>query len=255
MFGLGRLWSRDAAYLHLGTRNARLSTLREELGLLDFADHDAQQACVALQSLLGEARRKDVSVQVSCAWTRLLMLPWMEHLTSQDRWLNYARARFEQVYAESAADWDVHVGRDMPGKSRVAAAWPQGMRQTLAQSRSVKSVRIALLEHLGVLLEHEPAFSGCVAEVDTDSAGFLLVLGGEVRRIRWSRYDHVDGLVTAVRSEWASVIGEGSVPAAESLGLALAPPAPEPGSTRSLAVTALASGLGFRRAFSLPDWP
>lgn len=81
------------------------------------------------------------------------------------------------------------------------------------------------------------------------------MLEGELRRIRWTRFDHVDGLVTAVRSEWASVIGDGISPPSESLSLALTPPALEPESARAQAVSALASGLGFRRAFSLPEFP
>jgi len=165
------------------------------------------------------------------------------------------RARFDQVYGEGAGDWEIQVGRGLPGQDRMAAAWPAGLHTELQAHRQVRSVRVALLDHLGVLLAHEPQFSGCIAEVEADGAGFLMLVRGVARRVRWCRFDHPDGLLTAVRTEWANVLAGGEPLDPAGLALALLPPAPEPESERAAIVAALASGLGFHRAFSLPEWP
>jgi hypothetical protein len=214
-----------------------------------------EAACAAVRALLGSYDRTAIDVHLACGWGRLLLLPWMDQLTTELRWQTYAQARFEQVFGESTQAWEIHVAGDVPGRDRIAVAWPQALRQTLAAHRNVRSVRIGLLEHLGVLLAHEPDFSGCLIEIESDGAGFVLLLNGRARRVRWSRFDDDEGLSAAVRSEWASVIAAESESPVAGIGLGLTPPIPEPGSARAATVGALATGLGFNRAFSLPEWP
>ena len=214
-----------------------------------------EAACAAARALLASHDRSAIDVQLACGWSRLLLLPWMDQLIRDTRWQTYAQARFEQVFGESTQAWEINVARDLPGRDRIAVAWPQALRRTLAAHRNVRSVRIGLLEHLGVLLSHEPHFSGCLMEIEGDGAGFMLLLNGRPRRVRWSRFDDDEGLAAAVRSEWASVLAaESAVPGA-AVGLGLLPPIPERGSARAATVGALATGLGFTRAFSLPEWP
>ncbi|SPE23218.1 hypothetical protein SBBP1_210012 [Burkholderiales bacterium] len=249
---------KDRARLHIGTRSLALYTRSGQ----QWAERDRQtiagagleDACAAVRALLAAHRDIAIDVHLACRWTRLLLLPWIDQLTREERWSNYARARFDQVYGEGAQAWDIRVGRDLPGRDRIAAAWPVLLQAEFASQRQVRSARVGLLEHLGILIAQEPRFSGCLIELDSDGAGFLLLVDGQMRRVRWCRFDHDDGLVTAVRSEWATVLaGEATAPG-DNVALALTPPALEPGSRRNCTVAALASGLGFRRAFSLPEW-
>jgi len=212
-------------------------------------------ACKAARALLADFDRTPIDVHLACGWSRLLLLSWMDQLTNEQRWKTYTQARFEQVYGESTDAWEVHVACNSPGQDRLAAAWPRSLRDTLAMHRNVRSARVGLLEHMGVLLAHEARFSGCLIEIEGDGAGFVLLINGRPRRVRWSRFDDNEGLSASVRSEWASVIAaESRAPVAE-VGLALAPPVPEVGSARAATVGVLAGGLGFPRAFSLPEWP
>ena len=214
-----------------------------------------EAACGAARTLLAGHDKTPIDTHLACGWSRLLLLPWMDQLTSEQRWETYAQARFEQVYGDGSDTWEIRVARNAPGQDRLAAAWPRALRETLASHRNVRSARVGLLEHMGVLLAHEPQFSGCLTEIEADGAGFVLLVNGRPRRVRWSRFDDDEGLSAAVRSEWASVLAaEPRGPAAE-VGLALTPPVPEGGSARAATVGALATGLGFSRAFSLPEWP
>lgn len=224
----------------------------ERRALVEGAGIDA--VCAALRSLLTPGKGPAVDARLSTGWSRLQLLPWIGQLTSEERWRNYARARFEQVFGESAAEWDVHVARDLPGRDRLAVAWPVALRDALSAEKRLRSVRVGLLEHLGVLLQQEPEYTGCIAEVESGLACFLLLTGGRVRRVRSCRFDDIEGLVSAVCSEWASVIAADGSGRKQPAALALTPPVPTKDSMRALAVTALAAGLGIRRAFSLPDW-
>jgi hypothetical protein len=218
-----------------------------------LADAGLAAGCAALEELLAGHDTAPIQVQLACGWSRLLLLPWVQHLTSEARWVNYAQSRFEQIYGENAREWEIRLARDIPGNGRIAAAWPVALRDVLAAHPHVRGVRVALLEHLGVLLAHEPGFSGCIVEIEGGGAGFILLLNGRPCRVRWSRFDSDEGLGAAVRSEWANVLAaEPEVPGADP-AIALAPPLPEPDSPRAASVAALAAGLGFGRAFSLPE--
>jgi len=212
-------------------------------------------ACTTVRALLANHGRSIIDVHLACGWSRLLLLPSMEHLISEQRWRTYAQARFEQVFGDEAQAWEIRVARDLPGRDRIAVAWPQALRAALAAHRNVRSVRVGLLEHLGILLAHEPEFSGCLIEVELDSAGFVLLLNGRPRRVRWTRYDDDEGLGAAVRSEWATVLAAETSRPNGGVALGLVPPVPDLGTARAATVAALAAGLGFNRAFSLPEWP
>jgi len=215
----------------------------------------AQEAGVAAHASLAAHPELAVEVCLACSWSRLLLLPWIPQLTREERWQNYARARFEQLYGESAEAWDIRLARDWPGRDRIAVAWPAVLREALAAHANVRSVRVDLLEHLGVLLVHEPRFTGCLAEVESGRAGFLLLRAGRLARARWCHFAQADGLAAALRAEWASVVGEETgAPASETIAFALTPPAPQDGSELAKLVALLASGLGARHAYSLPQW-
>jgi hypothetical protein len=218
-----------------------------------LAETGAAAGCAALEEALAGRDKSAIQIQLACCWSRLLLLPWVEHLTSEARWINYAQARFEQVYGEDALGWEIRVARDVPGNGRIAAAWPAALRNVLAAYPNVRGVRVALLEHLGVLLAHEPGFSGCIVEIEGGGAGVILLINGRPCRVRWSRFDSDEGLAAAVRSEWAGVLAAESAVPGHDPAIALVPPVPEPGSARAACVAALASGLGFHRAFSLPE--
>jgi hypothetical protein len=253
---LGR---RPAALLHLGMGAA---TLRAAGGLAQglraqcpVETAGPAGACAAARALLAAHDKTRIDVHLACGWSRLLLLPWLDQLINEQRWDTYAQARFEQVYGEGTQDWLIRVGRDAPGRDRIAVAWPRVLSETLAAHANVRSARVGLLEHLGVLLAHEPDFSGCLIEIEGDGAGFLLLLNGRPCRVRWSRFDDDEGLGAAVRSEWASVLAAQSSEPDAAPALALTPPLPDPGSARAATVGVLATGLGFTRAFSLPEWP
>jgi len=242
-----------AARLQIGMRTVSLGTPGRSGASVELAEPQLAAACEAAASLLGQRQGGKVQARLACGWSRILLLPWVEQLVREEHWRNLAAARFEELFGEDAAAWEIRVARDLPGRNRIAVAWPKALYETLAAYPQVVSARVGLLEHLGVLLAQAPRFCGCIIELDADGAGFLLLVRGVVQRVRWRRYDGAQGLASAVHAEWANVLATvdegGSLPAA----LAVTPPALSPRSERAAAVRELGVRLGFREGFSLPD--
>lgn len=203
------------------------------------------EAAAALAARLPRGARLDVRVASPLA--RIMVLPWSEAITGEARWQTFAQARFEQTYGDEGDRWEIRVARDLPGRDRIAVAWPAPLARALSGVRALRSARVGLLEHLAVLLHHMPAFTGCLAEIGEEGAAMVLVVSGEVRRARWRRHEDDASLAATLRSEWASVGAHGAA------ALALAPPAPPPASERAATVSALAEALGTTEVFTLPD--
>ncbi|HYA66629.1 MAG TPA: hypothetical protein VEE84_08065 [Burkholderiaceae bacterium] len=201
-------------------------------------------------ALLTAHRQFHTNVQLSCAWARVLILPALAQLTREERWRNYARARFEQIYAASAQDWDIQLAGNWPGKDRVAVVWPTALREALAAHAHVRSVRVGLLEHLGVLLAQMPSFSGCLAQIESGGAGLLFVVAGRLCRVRWCRFEDAEGLAATAGAEWAGVQALESAEIGEA-ALALTSALSQDKVDQPRTAKLLASRLGISRAFSL----
>jgi hypothetical protein len=135
---------------------------------------------------------------------RMWLLPWVPQLTSPERWNSLAVSRFEQSYGEPPEDWVLRVADDAPPRARLVAALPAGLLRALDQVARPGSIVIGLLEGVSRLIAREPAFHGCVAEVGPDSASLLMICRGELRRVRCRRFEHLEEVSAAARSEWAS---------------------------------------------------
>ncbi len=250
--GFGRVKG-NAAKLQIGMRAVTLATAGQPAASITLDEPSVRAVCETTTALLDQRADRNVQVHLGCGWTRILLLPWSERLAREEHWRNLAAARFEELFGDDPAAWEIRVANNLPGSARVAVGWPKALYETLAAHRQVRSVRVGLLEHLGILLAQAPHFSGCVIELDTDGAGFLLLLRGGVQRARWRRYDGAQGLASAVHAEWASVLASqddsGDIPSS----LAVTPPALVPGSERAAAIQELVVRLGIREGFSLPD--
>src|ERR1700688_1713180 len=237
---------RPSGHLQIGMRALSLHRTGAQTVYRALENSGLEGACAGACALLAQNPRIRVRAQLACGWTRLLLLPWIDQLSREEHWRNYAAARFEEHFGEDAAGWQIRVARDLPGHARIAVAWPRRLCEELAAHRQLRSVRVGLLEHLGALLEYAPEFTGCIIELDGNGAGFLLLTGGKAQRVRWCRYDGAEGLASAVHAEWASVLAAQALPADTPAALAVTPPALVAGSDRAAAVHELGARLGIR---------
>lgn len=234
-----------AASILLRSKNAELECRRLPESGLGPLQSIAQECIVSHEHL-------SIDVRLSCAWSRLLTLPAIAQLTREEHWQNYARARFEQIYADDADKWDIRVARNLPGRDRIAVAWPNELRERLLTHANVRSVRVDLLEQLALLLRQMPTFSGCLLEIEPGGAGMVLLSHGKFRRVRWCRFEDAQGLAAAVCAEWAGVQAIEPVPAGQ-IALVVASAAPSTDTDQAGAVQLLASRMGISRAFSLTN--
>jgi hypothetical protein len=175
----------------------------------------------ALQRLLPQRPSAPMTASLSADHARMLLLPWLPQLTRPDRWLSLAASRFEQTFGETVDGWVLRVAQDAPPRARLAAAIPEALVQSLQAVAKLRAVRIRLLDALGALMEREPAFSGCVAQVGPHSACLLMLWQGHLRRIRTRRFDALEDLAAAARSEWIAARGPESKGAAARVAVAV----------------------------------
>ena len=161
----------------------------------------------ALQRLLPQRPAASIKATVAANHARMLLLPWLPQLTRPDRWLSFAAGRFEQTFGEPPDGWVLRVADDLPPRVRLAAAIPAALLKSLQHAARIRTLRIGLLDALGALLQSEPVFSGCVAQVGPDSACLLMLWRGELRRVRMRRFDALEDLGVAARSEWIAARG------------------------------------------------
>lgn len=199
----------------------------------------------ALRRLLPQRPAAPLAARVSAAHTRMMLLPWLPQLTRPERWRSLAASRFEQTFGETPESWAIRVADDLPPRCRVAVALPNTLLESLQAAAKLSAVRVGLLDALGSLLQREPAFSGCVAQIGGDSACLMFLWQGELKRIRTRRFDAIDELASAARAEWAAA--RGSVAQGGALPGSLAISAGQ----ASLAAK-LAAAIGCSRVIELP---
>lgn len=199
---------------------------------------------VALQRLLPVRPAEPIVASVAAGHARMVLLPWLPQLTRPDRWRSLAASRFEQIFCESTDGWILRVAEDVPPRPRLAAAIPNALLQSLQSVAKLRAVRVRLLDELGLLLQRERGFSGCVAQVGPDSACLLMLWHGELRRIRMRRFDALQELAVAARSEWAAARGPDSDAAAPGIAVAMLGRNP-------LAAEHLSSAIGCSRLVQL----
>jgi hypothetical protein len=241
-----------AAALTLEVSARRVALVRGDGPAIDARDVSGdsmgEELAQVAAMLCSQAAPRTVHARLASGVARLILLPWLEQLSNEDRWRNYASGRFEQTYGDSLEHWDLRFAEEWPGRGRLAVAWPRPLRDALLPMRNVRSARVELLEFLRYLVRHEPGFTGCLAEFRDDGAGLLLLREGALQRARWRRFGDGADLANAIRTEWASVAAGAGAQAV----LALAPPVPERGSDLERSVVQLAQALGASRVFTLP---
>lgn len=194
-----------------------------------------------------------IDVRVAAGHARLFLVPWVAQLTSAARWQTYAASRFEQIHGEVASDWVVRVAPELPPRARLAVALPLDLVRAVSAglaapgagaggARQGDSLRVALLDQVGDLVAAETRFSGCIVDIDAAAATLLIMVQGELRRVRTRHFDALDELVGTLRSEWAAF---GIAAAAVNAAVAM------PASSLDEYGAPLAAALGSSRVVSL----
>jgi hypothetical protein len=146
--------------------------LREGSELLGRAEFNAAQyptwpaATDALAALLQAHAQAggELRVLLSNHFTRVLLIPWVEQVTSPQELASYACICFEDIYAEPAAGWTLRLSPEAAGRARLAAALPDELLGRL--QNQAKSVGWRLLSVQPYLMAAFNRFSTAVAQDD-----------------------------------------------------------------------------------------
>lgn len=170
-----------------------------------------------VQRLTQHAPRATVLATVASRWLRLFVLPFSPRLDAEARWDDFARARFEQLFGESAEGWQLAALSEPPPHPRLAAALPApllaGLRQGLG--KRLQGVRAEPVLRLQALRAEQPRYTGALVELVPDAMLLTLLHAGVPQRVRLRRgAPDAPALQALLHTEWAALsAGDAGLPA------------------------------------------
>jgi hypothetical protein len=92
-----------------------------------------QPAVAALGAMLGEFGCGKLRVTLSSRFVQYRRLPWRDDLRGDREFEVFAKLEFANAFGALADDWRVVLSDEAPGRSRIAAAVPQGLLGALRE--------------------------------------------------------------------------------------------------------------------------
>ena len=127
---------RDRIRIALGPQRAAGVRIRRGFAPRVTARH-AADSLEALLAQLGSGPA-DVSVVLSAACVRYVLVPWSDALSNPEEELAFARHRFAAVYGDVAERWELRLSPARLGQPRIASAveraWLEHLRATVAEA-------------------------------------------------------------------------------------------------------------------------
>ncbi|MFJ2985355.1 MULTISPECIES: hypothetical protein [unclassified Pseudomonas] len=161
-----------------------------------------EAALQALAALLTEqaVRGGQLQVLLSARYSRFCLVPWSDAISHPRELDAYARACFENLYAQSLDDWRIALSPEPAGAARIATALPvallQGLQALGRESRlKLRSVQPYLMA----------AYNRCLAQLQ--QGDFLFVLAEPRRSV----------LLLAAGGAWQQVLAQGCADSDQAL--------------------------------------
>ncbi|GAB3251207.1 hypothetical protein [Chitinimonas naiadis] len=123
-----------------GWRRRRVAEIR-----LPLKVQDGIPQFDGLAGWLAERRSRRLSVRLSSAWVRFVVLPWQSELVDEKLALAMAQSLFGEQYGEASAGWQIALSPLQPFQARIASAiderWYTALHG-LAQQHNYKLVSV-----------------------------------------------------------------------------------------------------------------
>jgi hypothetical protein len=105
-------------------------------------------ALEALRKLLPDQNgaRADATVILSSHFARYLVVPWSPELVTPSEELEFARARYVQVYGQTAHDWSVAMNPSPAGAGRLCAAVDQALIAAVGGAVAASPLRLRSMQ-------------------------------------------------------------------------------------------------------------
>ena len=106
-----------------------------------------------LQEMLAQTPRGRVGLDkvdliFGSPWVRYVCLPWQSTLNKDSDWEGYARVLLSQQYGVATDTWRVRVSSGGFGQPRVAAAFEEGLYQTISEICRASKLKLGRVEPL-----------------------------------------------------------------------------------------------------------
>ncbi|MCB5196411.1 hypothetical protein [Deefgea salmonis] len=105
------------------------------------------------QELLNQVPRgrlgyDQVDLILGSPWVRYVCLPWQAGLNYERDWESYARLLLTQHYGVSSESWRIRIATGGYGQPRIAAAFDEGLYQTLLELCRTSKMKLGKIEPL-----------------------------------------------------------------------------------------------------------
>ncbi|HEK1693043.1 TPA: hypothetical protein SMR48_004324 [Pseudomonas putida] len=159
-------------------------------------------ALQALAALLGEhaVRGGQCQVLLSARYSRFCLVPWSAAISHPRELEAYARACFENLYAQPLDDWRIVLSPEPAGAARIATALPEALLQGLQALARENRLRLGSVQPYLMA-----AYNRCSSQLQ--AGDFLFVLAEPRRSV----------LLLAAGGAWQQVLTQGCADSDQAL--------------------------------------
>lgn len=171
-----------------GLRAGSMTTTVEPVPASPEGTMSWEPAATKLEALLAATpqwRGASLRIILSNHFVRYTLVPWNDHLSSEQEHLLFARHHFALTHGPAAKTWAIRISLDKPGESHVASALDQALMDRLTQISDTHHLKLAAVEPLLMA-----AFNRCKQELREETQWFVTVetgmlCGALLGRDRW----------------------------------------------------------------------
>ena len=171
-----------------GLRAGSITTTVEPVPTPSEGTVSWEPAATKLEALLAATpqwRGASLRIILSNHFVRYTLVPWNDHLSSEQEHLLFARHHFALTHGPAAKNWVIRISLDKPGESHVASALDQALIDRLTQISETNRLKLAGVEPLLMA-----AFNRCRQDFREETQWFVTVetgmlCGALLSRDRW----------------------------------------------------------------------
>jgi hypothetical protein len=213
-----------------GLRAGSMTTTVEPVPASSQGTASWEPAAAKLEALFAtnpQWREASLRIILSNHFVRYALVPWNDHLSSEQEHLLFARRHFAQTHGPAAKSWAIRISLDQPGESHVASALDQALMDRLTLAAEASHLKLASVEPLLMT-----AFNRCLQDFREETQWFVTVETGMLCGVLLGRDRWIALRRWRIQDDWVSelplwlsreqMIGEDS--ASASTVYLLAPP-------------------------------
>lgn len=151
-----------------------------------------QPSCSSLESLLEAGKYKlntPITILIGSDLTRFLILPPQQIVMKSHEKAAYAKAAFQEIYGNTATDWEIKYHNNAPDQPAIVAAIDKNLLTTInliAQKKQLKlnSVKPYVMSAFNASAKHFQQSNTYLAIVESNRLTLIFISSGRYKQLR-----------------------------------------------------------------------